>query len=120
MSYKLSECLALTKARVWDGVDLRDFNNPWADPRVPQTGTQFKHICTAAAKALEFHDCCRVRDIIHDLLSPEGRQIGLQDWLEDEHGILPDPGNPEYVLKLQATRLAWLDHLITHYESRGD
>ena len=120
MSYKLSECLALTRARVWDGVDLRGFNDPWADPRVPQTGTQYKHICTAAAKALESHDAQRVMDVVHKLMSPEGHRIGLQDWLFRTHRIYVDPNDRDQVQKLQTTRLAWLDHLIAHYTSLGD
>lgn len=43
----------------------------------------------------------------------------LESWLEYEHGIRINH-IPAYTFKIMTTRKAWLDHLITHYEARGD
>lgn len=37
-------------------------------------------------------------------------------WSHDQNNYLGDLDR----IKLQATRMAWLDHLIAHYESQGD
>ena len=55
----------------------------------------------------------KAKDIIMDLL--EGNYT-FGSWLENAKGIENDRTGP----KLQETRHAWLDHLITHYSNIGD
>ena len=55
----------------------------------------------------------RARDIIMDLLDDN---YTLGSWLRHVKGIENDRHNP----KMQATRHAWIDHLIEYYESIGD
>jgi len=43
----------------------------------------------------------------------------LNDWLEREHGIRVE-NSDAYRTKMKTTRKAWLDHLIEHYEAKGD
>lgn len=43
----------------------------------------------------------------------------LNDWLCAKHGI-PIEFTNKYHHKMRVTRLAWLDHLINHYEAKGD
>ena len=55
----------------------------------------------------------RARDIIMELLDG---YLTLGSWLDHKKEIENDRRGP----KMQATRHAWLDHLIEHYESIGD
>ena len=43
----------------------------------------------------------------------------LERWLERHHGI-EMTNTTDYKRKVMATRKAWLDHLIQHYEAKGD
>lgn len=43
----------------------------------------------------------------------------LEAWLCEKHDI-PVTNTPRYKKRIMATRKAWLDHLITHYETKGD
>lgn len=67
-------------------------------------------VCAAAHRASVGHI---VHPIISNLLRP---YIYLETWLWAEHGI----ESAYNIRKLQATRRAWLDHLVAHYESKGD
>jgi hypothetical protein len=69
----------------------------------------------------------RITKFISKLL---GGRFSLVEWLIDMGHIEADMGgwscdHTNYMgnidrAKLQATRMAWLDHLIEHYESQGD
>jgi len=48
-----------------------------------------------------------------------GDTHSLEHWLMQNHGIR-FRHSLEYTKKIMATRKAWLDHLITHYETKGD
>ena len=52
--------------------------------------------------------------IINKLLD---NRYTLETWLYDKHLISPILDNPS---QIQATRKAWFEHLINHYESIGD
>ena len=69
----------------------------------------------------------RITRFIDKLL---GGRFSLVEWLIDKGHIKTDPtcwsyDNTNYLgdvnwTKLQATRMAWLDYLIAHYEAKGD
>lgn len=69
----------------------------------------------------------RITQFISELL---GHRFSLIEWLIDMGHIKADQSSwshdhTNYLgdidrIKLQATRMAWLDHLIAHYESIGD
>ena len=94
---KTSKAFRLTLPYLWDGVSSRSKLD--------------KYVCHAAVRA---NVGAVVKPIIRHLLCPSGT---LDEWLENrrihtgEHDGLP---------KLQATRKAWILHLIEHYESKGD
>ena len=96
---KTSTALRLTKAKVWDGVE-------W-----PRAGKSV-YICYAAESCSDVV-ASEVIPIVRELLHPYAH---LDTWLWKKHGIDPFPDRA----KEQATRHAWLDHLIAHYESIGD
>ena len=58
----------------------------------------------------------KCKRIVLNLIAPANT---LNDWLERNHGI-PMEHTSAYHKKIKATRLAWLDHLIEHYEAKGD
>ena len=94
---KTSTALKLTKVKLWDGVE-------------PQGGKSH-FICWAAADAKVAR---KVKPIVMRLLRPH-QTFG--DWLRYEQIAM----NPwEQPRKMQVTRHAWLDHLIAHYEAKGD
>lgn len=96
---KTSSALKKTKKLVWDGIALDGIgveNN--------------RYICHAASSAGVGRI---VQAVVLPLLCP---YRSLETWLATEHGI--EASNN--IEKLQATRHAWLDNLIAHYESIGD
>lgn len=61
-------------------------------------------------------DRTRVKKIVNDLLAP---QHTLEDWLNKTHGVkLTYTKN--FRQRMHITRMAWLAHLIQHYEAKGD
>lgn len=94
---KTSEALKLTKVKLWDGVG-------------PQGGKPH-FICWAAANARVARE---VKPIVTGLLRPHQT---LEEWLRYEQIAMNPWGQPR---KMQATRHAWLDHLIAHYKAKGD
>lgn len=97
---KTSEALRLTKAKVWDG----------RGDAPPDNRGRF---CCLSADCAGAGVAGIVRPIMEKLLG-KYRTLGM--WLSSQQGI-DTFGN---TTKLQATRHAWLDHLIAHYESIGD
>lgn len=88
-------------------------------------GYMFSHerfICYAIdylyykAKVIRDRDRTRCKKIVRELL---GLSKSLEAWLWTEHGIV-NRMTPAYQKKIMATRKAWLDHLINHYEAKGD
>ena len=81
-----------------------------------------RSICFAAdylyyeAKVIGDRDRTRVKKIITAMLLPA---LSLEDWLLLNHGI-QYKRTKAYQKKIMATRKAWLDHLINHYEAKGD
>jgi len=81
-----------------------------------------RYICYAIGelyykrKAIGDRDRTRCKRIITDLLAPAH---SLEHWL-DLHYRKEITNTPRYKKLIMATRKAWLDHLITHYEARGD
>jgi hypothetical protein len=79
--------------------------------------------CVAESRA----DEKRITKFIHKLL---GGKFSLVEWLIDHGHVEADSDgwsydNTNYIgdidhIKLKATRMAWLDYLIAHYESKGD
>jgi hypothetical protein len=116
---KLSQIFKLTKDHLWDG-------------QVPKTGSPYicdtiKHLSSKWNMDIPFDDTARARAAVASLLNG---QFGLCDWLLNrgyvtlnENRSLRDSermAGTEVMVKLQATRHAWLDHLIAHYEALGD
>lgn len=99
MSMKTSEALRRAKQLVYGGEG--------------GTGNDYFHICYAATSAGVGHIVC---PIIMNLLRPHS---SLGAWIVDKIGK-PLGESQEKMRKLQATRHAWLDHLIAHYEALGD
>ena len=95
---KTSKALRLTKKNLWNG---KRYNGGFGNR---------EFICHAAVDA-GVGDI--VKPIVHSLLD---HKASLGTWLEDNGVNCPWNDMP----KLQATRKAWLDHLIAHYEARGD
>lgn len=97
---KTSEALRLTKAKVWRG-------NSWGSLE-----NKSRFICFAARRCGPSVTQA-VIPIIGRLL---GDSFSLEVWLQRHHQI-----DARFdCKKAQATRLAWLDHLIAHYKSIGD
>jgi len=78
-------------------------------------------ICIVAKDVLTKEDAIGVRNLIRELL---GGFVSLSNWLscnsdeyEKEQSSMSDE---DWCDKLHNTRIAWLDHLIDHYESIGD
>ena len=95
---KTSEALRLTKAKLWDGLGLRPLG--------------FSSSIQAASRSLEYLEVyAKVRPVIVLLLYPH---FELDMWLFVRGHDISDTA------KLQATRHAWLDHLISHYEALND
>lgn len=102
---KTSEALRLAKAELWDG-------RPSMGP------VRKRFICHAADEAGVAHI---VRPLLAGLLDGHAT---LEGWLTAHHprrtrarGGFFDPGLSRTGHR---TRHAWLDHLIAHYESKGD
>ena len=115
---KLSTIFRLTKGKLWDG-------------QVPKTGSPYicdtiKHLGSIHKMDIPIEDAARARKTVQELLN----DFSLQDWLAkrgvitfEERCRLRDSlrmAGDELQVKLQATRHAWLDHLIAHYEAIGD
>ena len=98
---KTSKAFRLTLWKLWDGV-----------------GEQRKqrYICRAASCAGD-----SVFRIVEPIISSHfGRYIYLEDWLIEQGIDINDKHGTNNLPKLQATRKAWILHLIEHYESKGD
>ena len=79
--------------------------NNWGKP---------EYICYAIEKArCSEVDKARATEII---MAGLAGWVTFGSWLENEKGIKNDRTGE----KLQTTRHAWLDHLITHYSNIGD
>jgi len=70
----------------------------------------------SADKQIPEKDEERIRNHIRKLL---GGRFSIVEWLIDKGHYIGDRCTIDRV-KLQATRMAWLDHLIEHYASKGD
>lgn len=68
------------------------------------------------AKVIGDRDRTRVKKLIAAMLLP---QRTLEEWLVVNHGIACTY-TLDYRQKIMTTRKAWLDHLIEHYEAKGD
>ena len=120
---KTSEIYRQAKAILWDGVSPYD----------PQNGIPY--ICDAIDRVSEqhghSHDASEyAKKPIRDRLQ---YCFGLQQWLH-KNGHITDKEfaaieystrlhaieTPELFAKLQATRLAWLDSLISEFKAKGD
>lgn len=99
---KTSKALRLAKKNLWDGQDL---------DKAGFGSREF--ICHAAKDAGPLVQSI-VCPLVVDLL---GHKPSLAIWLED-YGYADTPWRD--MPKLQATREAWLDHLIAHYKAKGD
>lgn len=105
---KTSEVLRRVRIHLSDGTD-----NPLSH-RI--------YICYALnylyfhAGAIGDRDRQRVTKIIEAALHPA---CTLEHWLLINHDI-PLKRTKPYRRKIMATRKAWLDHLIEHYEAKGD
>ena len=97
---KTSKVFKLAKRSLWDGKE--------------EIGYKTSYVCLAidCTKA-PFEDKGRAKKIVGELLCPH---TTLRNWLFLEKRII----TAGKFKKLQATRHAWLDHLIEHYASIGD
>ena len=77
------------------------------------------YICWAAIDVLPLADADRVTGVVLRLLNGNS---SLETWLYRNLGVDLDTSaySPNGQARMQVTRLAWLDHLIEHYESLGD
>lgn len=67
-------------------------------------------------KTIGDRDRTRCKRIIMELLAPAR---SFEQWL-DMHHRKDITNTTRYKKRIMATRKAWLDHLITHYETQGD
>lgn len=104
---KTSKAFKIARNKLWDGYGT-----------ICPPGKE-RYICYALTAGGRYRspavreDFLRAERIIMTLL---GGYVALELWLAGVHGI----GWYGQTPKLQATRKAWLDHLIEHYESMGD
>ena len=104
---KTSKAFKIARNKLWDGYGT-----------ICPFGKE-RYICYALTASWKHRlpavreDFLRAEKIIMDLL---GGYVTLERWLAGVHGIYWCGQKP----KLQATRRAWLDHLIEHYEAKGD
>lgn len=77
--------------------------------------------------------CCRLMDLNEDGRIPRpamnrarahigellGNENHLERWLWNNHGI-KCTGKPQYLAKMRATRIAWLNDMIAHFKALGD
>lgn len=110
---KTSEVLREAKKILWTGVGRPSAGKP-------------KFICHALNRTVlgdgsNWKDIQLAKHIIHELMRPH---ITLEDWLIAKghvlHKQLYAGSQFRNRHKLQATRHAWIDHLIAHHESIGD
>ena len=113
---KTSEAFKSAREVLWDGQG-NDYYHQTGQCR----GGKERFVCLALRVARipnkKAEDC---RKIIERLL---GDHETLEDWLiANGHVDLShmDQWSDDYVIKIQTTRRAWLDHLIAHYQAKGD
>lgn len=99
---KMSEALRRTRAKLWDG------------KAIDRATTGKEEFCCLAAREAGSGVGKLVIPLLGALL---GGKSMLEDWLAANH---PGPRYDANILKMQATRKAWLNHLIAHYKSIGD
>jgi len=123
---KLSQVFRLAQKRLWTG------------DNGPQSGARRRYIClvigelnfsgevprvdrvdTVSASRvisclLEGHSSLESWLLAQGHISPREFQLLFRPWWSEEEEVRL------LFIKLQATRLAWLDHLIEHYESLGE
>lgn len=81
-----------------------------------------RYVCFALAylyydaKVIGDRDRTRVKKLIRGHLN--GAET-LEEWLYANHRI-QYVNSPEYTRKIMTTRKAWLEHLIQHYQRKGD
>ena len=119
---KLSKVFKLAKAKL-----AKD--GSWWD--MSYEALRSSHICTSIQDSdAPMADKERARAVVYELLRQSvplhilhdpllGPPYSLERWLTEVHGISYHPFSSEYRDKMQATRHAWIDHLIAHYEAKG-
>ena len=107
---KTSEIYSRAKKLLWDG-------------ETPRTDTCSRYICDVITHhpklnpLLTQEEADAATDAIHELLGPS--EFSLRTWLiKHRHATSAEIENNE--VKMQATRAAFLDHLIEHFKSKGD
>lgn len=115
---KTSELLTKAKPFLWDGT-----NKGWGTDirmdicyatRSAEAATLHRLPKPSKAEARAAYKAARIaRRHIHNALSPHDT---LTDWLRDN---VPEARNASAV-QLQAYRLRWLNHLISHFKAKGD
>lgn len=107
---KTSEIYSRAKALLWDG-------------KTPLTDTCSRYICDVITHnpglnpLLTQREADAATDFIHKLLGPN--EYSLRTWLiKHRHATATEIENNQ--VKMQATRVAFLDHLIEHFKSKGD
>ena len=105
---KTSEAFKIARRHLWSGTGVQ------------RLGTRY--CCLVLDNYVEDEDVAdRCKKIIRSLL--DGYET-LEDWLITAEHLPEDyylsPDEDIYNQKIQATRKAWLDHLIKHYKAIGD
>ena len=81
-----------------------------------------RYLCIVADCCLPNNQASQIKQIFAKLLGSTGST--LEWWLRTHHPDIYTSNDgfrdPYYQSMLYNTRLAWLDHLIAHYESIGD
>lgn len=116
ITMKTSEVFKQALDRLWDGKHMEDGD-------LFPKGTE--RFCCLAVWGLTHSGTLAApyEKILMDLLAP---QATLEDWLvarghmRREDNDLDLEFNTPLMQKVQATRKAWLEHLIEHYKSIGD
>lgn len=103
---KTSEVFALVKENLWDGTGECAAHNRYIY-------YQLEELCRM--HEISTNDRNRCKRIVSKLLGINGL---LESWLFYKHDI-QIKYTTAYYRKVQATRRAWLDHLIEHYRSQG-
>jgi hypothetical protein len=79
---------------------------------------RYYYICWAIDEAnCPTYDKIRVKEYISGLL---GVNSTLEGWLDRTRHFVGNPHKPANRIKLQRTRLAWMDWMIEQFEAKGD
>lgn len=103
---KHSEILRKAKRYIWNGKNQDDVNKD-----------QF--ICWALERVSDLDEVdTKVRQIRQEIQKRMGDELTIESWL-NRWGYIPANWYPEFQVKIQKYRKAWMNQLIKEYERIG-